>query len=306
MNYGGRKMKHPQREILSLIVGLMVLAFLAGCNLQAKVWARVNGTVIADDGKPIEGVKVILVSADGEKMETTSDAKGNWRLLNVRPGPWSIGFLVKGFEPQNYNIELSAVKDNPPVKVTLARTPDSPFLAADALYKEQKYQEALQEYQKIIDAQPQVVEAYARIGLCYYRLDDLDKALDFFLKALEKTPVMPDVLINLGAIYLQKGDLENGVKYIKQLDEKSITDPSLFYNIGVLFFKEGHADLAIEYLQKCLALDANSLEAHYQLGLAHLNNGNKDEAKKSFLKVIELKPESEQAAFARKIVEEIK
>ena len=109
-------MKHPRRGILLLVAGLMVLTFLAGCNLQAKVWAKVNGTVTTEEGKPIEGVKVVLVSADGEKMETTSDAKGNWRLLNVRPGPWSVGFLAKGFEPQNYNIELSAVKDNPPVK----------------------------------------------------------------------------------------------------------------------------------------------------------------------------------------------
>jgi tetratricopeptide (TPR) repeat protein len=288
------------------MVLLIVMVSGGGPELQAKVWARVNGTVSTEDGKPIEGARVVLVSADGEKMETSADSKGNWRLLNVRPGSWSIGFLAKGFEPKNYNIELSAIKDNPPVKVTLARTPDSPFLAADALYGEHKYQEALQEYQRILDGQPQLVEAYARIGLCYYRLDDLDKALTFFQKALEKTPATPDILINLAAIHLQKGNLEQGVQYIKQLDEKSITDPSLFYNIGVLFFKEGHADLAIEYLQKCLALNASSLDAHYQLGLAYLNNGNKEEARKSFQKVIELEPESEKATFAKKILEEIK
>jgi len=285
---------------------LIVMVSGGRLELQAKIWARVNGIVTTEDGKPIEGARVVLVSPDGEKMETTVDSKGNWRLLNVRPGSWSIGFLAKGFEPKNYNIELSAIRDNPPVKVTLARTPESPFITADALYGEHKYQEALQEYQRILDCQPQLVEAYAKIGLCYYRLDDLDKALAFFQKALEKTAATPDILINLAAIHLQKGNLEQGVQYIKQLDEKSITDPSLFYNIGVLFFKEGHADLAIEYLQKCLALNASSLEAHYQLGLAYLNNGNKEEARKTFQKVIELKPESEKATFAKKILEEIK
>ncbi len=285
---------------------MIILAVLAGSDLQAKVWARINGTVTAEDGKPIVGAKVVLVSPDGEKMETTTDQKGNWRLLNVRPGSWSIGFLAKGFEPKNYTIELSAIRDNPPVNIMLARSPESVFIAGDALYKEHKYQEALQEYQRILDAQPEQVEAYARIGLCYYRLEDVDKALTFFQKALEKGPAAPDILINLGAIYLQKGDLEQGVKYIKQVDEKSITDPSLFYKIGVLFFNEGHIDLAIEYLHKCLALDAGSLETNYQLGLAYLNSGNKEEARKHLQKVIELKPESEKAAFAKKIIEEIK
>lgn len=289
-----------------MIMGMIVLAGLAGSDLQAKVWARINGTVTAEDGKPIIGVKVILVSPDGQKVETTTDQKGNWRMLNLRPGSWSVGFLAKGFEPKNYNIELSAIRDNPPVNIKLAHTPESIFIAADALYREHKYREALQEYQKILDAQPEQSGAYARIGLCYYRLEDVDKALTFFQKALETGPAAPDILINLGAIYLQKGDLEQGVKYIKQVDEKSITDPSLFYNIGILFFNEGHADLAVEYLHKGLALDADSLEINYQLGLAYLNSGNKEEARKYFQKVIELKPESEKAAFAKKIIEEIK
>ena len=301
-----KQMRHVLRGSPSLIAWLIVVAALAGSDLQAKVWARVNGTVTAEDGKPIEGVKVVLVSPDGEKIETTTDQKGNWRLLNVRPGSWSIGFLAKGFEAKNYNVELSAIRDNPPVNIKLARTPDSPFVAADVLYGEHKYQEALQEYQKVLDARPELAEALAKIGLCYYRLEDLDKALCFFQKALEKMPGTPDILINLGAIYLQKGDLEQGVKYIKQLDEKSITDPSLFYNVGVLFFKEGHAELAIEYLHKSLVLDPKSLEGHYQLGLAYLNQGNKEEARKCFLKVIELKPDSDKAEFAKKILEEIK
>jgi Tfp pilus assembly protein PilF len=63
--------------------------------------------------------------------------------------------------------------------------------------------------------------------------------------------------------------------------------------------------LAVEYLHKGLAL-MPLLEINYQLGLAYLNSGNKEEARKYFQKVIELKPESEKAAFAKKIVEEIK
>jgi tetratricopeptide (TPR) repeat protein len=285
---------------------LAVVVFGLGPELRAQVFARVSGTVTAEDGKPIAGVKVILVSPDGEKQETATDEKGTWRLVNVRPGPWEIGFLAQGFESRNFNINLSAIKDNPPVNIKLARVPESPFSAADALYKEQKYQEALREYQRVLAAQPELYQAYVQIGLCYYQLGDLDNALAFFEKGLGKTPASPVILINLAAIYLGRGDLEKGVQYIKQVDEKSITDPSLFYNIGVLFFKEGHIDLAIEYLQKCLAVDGKYVEGSYQLGLAFLNKGQGDEAKKCFQKVIELAPGSEKAEFAKKILEGIR
>lgn len=299
-------MKHSQRWISFPLTLLIVLVFGTGPDLRAQVWARVSGTVTAEDGKPLAGVRVILVSPDGEKQETATDEKGTWRLARVRPGSWEIGFLAKGFESRNFNINLSAIKDNPPVKVKLARAPESPFSAADALYKDQKYQEALREYQRVLEAQPELSQAYAQIGLCYYRLDDLDNALAFFEKALDKIPASPDILINMAAIYLQRDDLDQGVRYIKQVDEKSITDPSLYYNIGVLFFKEGHIDLAIEYLQKCLAVDGKYVEGAYQLGLAFLNKGRGDEAKKCFQKVIELAPGSEKADLARKILEGIR
>lgn len=299
-------MKPPKRRIALFIAILITMVFGKGPELGAQVWARISGTVKGEDGKPLAGVKVILVSPDGEKQETATDEKGNWRLVNIRPGSWEIGFLAKGFESRNFRIALSAVKDNPPVHIQLARAPESRFIPADALYKDQKYQEALQEYQKVLNAQPELYQAYVKIGLCYYQLNDLDKALGFFQKALEKMPASPDILINMAAIYLQRGDLEQGVQYIKQLDAKSITDPSLYYNIGVLFFRKGHSDLAIEYLQKCLTVDGTYLEGYYQLGLAFLNKGNGDDAKKSFQKIIELAPGTEKAELAKKILEGIR
>jgi len=299
-------MKQPQRRISFFLAILIVMVFGKGPELRAQVWARVNGRVTAEDGKPIAGVRVILVSPDGEKQETATDEKGNWMLVNIRPGSWEIGFMVKGFESRNFKIELSAIKDNPPVNIKLGRAPESGLIPGDALYRDHKYQEALQEYQRVLEAQPELYQAYVQIGLCYYQLDDMDNALAFFQKALEKMPASPDILTNLAAIYLQRGDLEQGVQYIKQLDEKSITDPSLYYNIGVLFFKEGHIDLAIEYLQKCVSVDGEYLEGYYQLGLAFLNKGNGDEAKKCLQKVIELAPGSEKADFAKKMLEGIR
>jgi len=71
-------------------------------------------------------------------------------------------------------------------------------------------------------------------------------------------------------------------------------------------FKNGQIDLAIDHLNKCLKLDPNYVNGYYQLALASLNKGNMEEAKRNFKKVIELAPESEQAALAKKMLENIK
>lgn len=299
-----RSMKKPW-GIIIIIIGLMAI-IMNSYNVSAKVWALVEGTVKSEDGKPIEGAKVILIfSEDGTKIELTTDKKGNWRKPNLRPGTWTIGFIAEGYEPQNFTVQLSAIRKNPPMDIRLAPIPESPFSKGDDLYKQEKYTEALQEYQGVLTENPDLYQAHDKIGLCYYRLDDYENAIEAFKLMLEKEPQSKDTLINLSAIYFEKGDLEKGMKYFKQLDEKTLTDSATFYNIGILLFKNGQIDMAIDYLQKCLALDPNSVDGHYQLGLANLNKDDMEEAKKNLAKVIELAPESEMAALAKKILENI-
>jgi len=288
--------------IMLIIAMTMINSFL----LFSQTFAIASGTVKSEDGKPIKGAKVILIfSEDGTKHELTTDKKGRWRKANMRSGAWTIGFMAEGYEPQNFNITLSAIKRNPPIDVKLTPIPESPLIKADALYQQKKYDEALEEYQRVLAENQDLYQVHNKIGLCYYRLNDLENAIDAFKLMLEKEPQSQDTLINLSAIYFEKGDLEEGMKYFKQLEEKSLTDPSIFYNIGMLLFKNRQIDMAIDYLKKCLALDPLYVNGYYQLALVYLNKGDLEEAKKNLKKVIELAPESEKAALAKKMLENI-
>ncbi|MFQ6083967.1 MAG: tetratricopeptide repeat protein, partial [Candidatus Aminicenantia bacterium] len=278
--------------IVSIIVSLVII-MINSYPAYARVWAIVNGTVKTEDGKPIEGAKVILIfSEDGTKYELITDKKGRWMKANVRPGTWTIGIIAKGYEPKNITVFLSAIRRNKPIDIRLTRIPESPLSKGDALYHQKKYNEALQEYQRVLTENQDLYQVYEKIGLCYYRLNDLENAIDAFKLMLDKEPESRNTLINLSAIYLEKGDLEEGMKYFKQLDEESLKDPNIFYNIGILFFKNKQIDMAIDYFNKCLIRDPNYVEGYYQLALANLNKGDMEEAKKNFQKVIELEPES--------------
>jgi len=299
-------MKKPLVIINLTIMFISAVLMINGSLLYSQLFAIASGTVTSEDGKPIKGAKVILIfSEDGTKYELTTDKKGRWRKANMRSGAWTIGFIAEGYDPQNFNITLSAIKRNPPIDVKLTPIPKSPLIKADALYQQKKYDEALKEYQRVVAENQDLYQVYDKIGLCYYRLDDTENAIEAFKLMLEKEPQSQDTLINLSAIYFEKGDLEEGMKYFKQLDEKSLKDPSIFYNIGILLFKNRQIDMAIDYLEKCIAVDPMYVNGYYQLALACLNKGDLEEAKKNLKKVIELAPESEIAAIAKSMLENI-
>ena len=285
-----------------IIVSAILAAIIMICVSPAftKVWARVNGSVKAEDGTPIQGAKVILIfSEDGTKHELTTDKKGRWNKVDMRPGAWAIGFMAEGYEPKNFNMVLSAIKKNPPIDITLSPIPEHPLNKGNQLYEQKKYTEALKEYRRVLAENPGIYEVHDKIGRCYYRLNDLENAIKAFKRMLEKEPHARDTLINLSAIYLQKGNLEQGMKYFKQLDEESLKDHRTFYNIGVLLFNNNQMDMAIDYFKKCLTRNPNYPDAYFQLALAYLNKGDMEEAKINLKKIIEIAPESEKAALAR-------
>jgi tetratricopeptide (TPR) repeat protein len=291
----------------NVVISSAAMILICVIFVFAQTFATASGTVKSKDGKPIEGVQVILIfSEDGTKYALVTDNKGRWRKMNLRPGSWIIGFLYDGYEPKNLNVEISAIKKNPPIDVLLDPLPESPIAHGDTLYAAKKFEEALEEYQRVLKKHPDLARLYDKIGLCYYRLNDYDNAVEYFKRMLEKEPQSQDTLINLSAIYFEQGNLDEGMNYFQQLDNKSLTDSTLFYNIGILFFKNNQIELAIEYLSKSLELDPKYVDAYYQMGLASLNNGDMEQAKASFAKVIELAPESEKAAQAKNLLEHIK
>jgi tetratricopeptide (TPR) repeat protein len=295
-----------KKNFIIALLSIGILITLWAPPVFAQAWARARGSVTSEKGIPIEGARVILVfSEDGAKIELTTNEKGEWKLVNLRAGAWTIGIMVDGYQPQNINVTLSALKEHPPIDIIMKPIPKHPLSKGNDLYQAKKYAEALQEYQKVLAENQDMHQTHERIGLCYFRLGDLDNAIKAFKMMLEKEPQARNVLLNLSAILLEKGNLEEGMKYFKQLDEETINDHSMFYNIGVLLFAREQMEQAIDYFKKCAARDPNYVDAYYQMALAYLNQGNMEEAKKNFQKIIELAPGSDKAAQAKEIIESL-
>lgn len=77
---------------------------------------------------------------------------------------------------------------------------DSLFYQANELYKEEKYDEALEAYQSILNSRYVSAELYFNIGNCYYKKNKLGLARFFYEKALQYSPFDDAINHNLDLI----------------------------------------------------------------------------------------------------------
>jgi len=84
------------KEVTKLLFAIFVVLFAVDA-LYAQA-GRLTGTVTdARDGEPIIGAQVII---QGSTQGTTTDFDGNYRILNVRPGTYTLEFRYIGYASQ--------------------------------------------------------------------------------------------------------------------------------------------------------------------------------------------------------------
>ena len=84
------------KKFLSVMLALFVF-----CTVSAHVTtSSISGNVTDKNGQPLVGAAVIAVhTPSGTQYGTAADAKGNYRLYNVRPGgPYTIVFQMIGYQ----------------------------------------------------------------------------------------------------------------------------------------------------------------------------------------------------------------
>lgn len=128
---------------------------------------------------------------------------------------------------------------------------------------EKKYQEALAEYERALDAEPKNVEALLLTGLAHANLSQFDKAISQTQKAAELDPSY-----------------------------------SSFYHLGMIYAIAGDSTKSLEAFDRALAVNPDSFMAEYQRGLVYANREEHEQAIESYTKVLKLNPRFENARIA--------
>jgi protocatechuate 3,4-dioxygenase beta subunit len=92
-------------------------------TLELTPVSHVQGVVLDETRRPIEGARVDVTQRDGKELlwsRTLTDARGRYRLGPVRPGPVSLDVAANGFIPINRQRQVVAAGENT-VDLTLTR-----------------------------------------------------------------------------------------------------------------------------------------------------------------------------------------
>jgi serine phosphatase RsbU (regulator of sigma subunit)/anti-sigma regulatory factor (Ser/Thr protein kinase)/transposase/TolA-binding protein len=78
-------------------------------------------------------------------------------------------------------------------------------------YRQGLYSKAMDEFKKVLDEDPNCVEACQYMGDTFFRLGQLDKARDAYERVRQFDPNNTDVMENLGVIFANQGDYKKAV-----------------------------------------------------------------------------------------------
>jgi len=151
-------------------------------------------------------------------------------------------------------VSLMFATNNPAKAVALAgqyatanpNRPAAHFLYGSALATDKKFDQALQEFQKVIQIDPSSLMAYIHMGQIYELTNRPDDALAAYQKALQAQPKSSLANNYLGNLYVRRGDFKNAAKCFQAALNENAHDPVAANNLAWVYASEGeNLDMAL-------------------------------------------------------------
>ncbi len=129
--------------------------------------------------------------------------------------------------------------------------------------------QAIADYSKAIELDPNAANVYNNRGVAYYALDEYDLAVADYSKAIELDPNAANVYNNRGVAYYALDEYDLAVAdYSKAIE----LDPNYaygYYNRGVAYYALAEYDLAVADYSQAIELDPNYAYSYYNRGAAY-------------------------------------
>jgi tetratricopeptide (TPR) repeat protein len=184
------------------------------------------------------------------------------------------------------------------------------FTKANNHFSENKYRLAIDEYEKALKYNPDLVDAYRYLGESYkslYKIGDEDpdnvekanKALENLNKALEISPRNIQLVHSLGDMYDKLGDFENAEKMFLKVLELEPTNMDNYYVVAGFYNRFSSEKEELKKKAEEMYLRRIELEPENEKGYAYLaqfyDNERPipafDKANEMHVKTLELNPE---------------
>ncbi len=138
-----------------------------------------------------------------------------------------------------------------------------------SLMEKGKLDEAIGQFQMIIEKKRDYEAAYISLGNAYYLKKELNKAIEAYKKAIELNPNNITVRRNLGNLYIDVKKYDEAIAEHEKIIALDPNDPISFVDLGVAFTEKGLFEEGINQFKKSLAIDPFNPLARWDLGNAY-------------------------------------
>ena len=171
-------------------------------------------------------------------------------------------------------------------------------------FEQGKTLEAIEALKKAIAIDGDLAEAHNYLGLIYLQKSQFKEARRELKKSVAIDPYNTDAYNNLGIVYREEGKFDKSIEvFEKALQDRAYRAPERIHlNLGYTYLARGDAPAAVPHFEKAVTLNAKYLLGYLGLGKAYQKAGRADLAQKTLRKVVDLGPDSPEAAEARQIL----
>lgn len=312
------------KRLFSLCLAIMLSAVVVA-PASAQGWrgmARLAGTVVNADGNPIEGARVVLrsIRAGDDGPDVTTDRRGRWAALGLIGGQWNIDVKAEGYVTEKIVVNISEVRRIPPLEIVLQPMPEAepepePTVAStvppeaveavergEALLAEGEIEAAIVELEKAHASLPDHLQLKQVLAQSYYKTGQLKPAIGLLRAVHQAEPTNNGVVLLLVNLLVEDGQLEEGRRLLDGLPAEAISEPTAVVNVGILFLNKNNPQEAHEYFTRAIEIGPDRGESYYYRALASIHLERNEEAKRDLRRVLELAPESSEAAEAKELL----
>jgi tetratricopeptide (TPR) repeat protein len=289
--------------------------FVAVLSGTAAAQGRVSGVVRDEGGAPIKAATVTADNSDiGLNFTATTDDKGRFSMIGLRPGPWRFAAMAPGFFPQSGQLSVRTNSaQNPALLFSLTRSSPVAYGAlagltakdlqadlkqAETLFESGKWDDAIAAYRAIAAKSPVLGVVNLQIAAALRQKQDLDGAMAIYTGLLKGDPANEGAAIGLLAVALERNQPERAEAPLVKAAEEPTAGRQVLYALGELKFERKDCENAAAWYQKASTADLSWGKPLYKLGVCAGLRGDTAAEAAFMRKVVDVDPESPEAAQA--------
>ena len=298
----------------------MAMAILVLAVPALAQTGRLQGKVVDDQDKPVEGAKIevsAIPDTGARKWEAKSDKNGNYIFGTLPKSGTYLAVAEKegvGSDEARALVRLNNVtslnfKLSKAVRMTAEQAAKNAaikkmFEAGVVAAQAGNHQGAIDAFTQAVAQLPTCADCYYNIAVSQEEMKNWEAAEAAYKKAIENKPAYPEAYNGLAAMYTKQGKLDLAGEASGKAAELSMAsvgggNAGELFNAGVGLWNANKFPEAQMAFESAIKADANHGDAHFMLGKVFLNLGKLPEAAAEFTAYLKIAPDGKNAKEAQ-------